>query len=171
MSTTAIKTSALDTLKALSQKKPAPQAPTLAAQSQDPAIAGAKLNKNTVQLGYDPSFAERAAYGASLKEALARATADFEIAQAELRDYGRGKRELYNDAFKANATTVCVPYEVDTPTGKEKKVVQVICSNKFSVQKDMVLGNQDKIGVLFDKLFQVDRTKKLKPNADRKSVV
>lgn len=166
MSAAVSKPSALDTLKALANKKPAPQAQSLAAQTQDPALIGAKLNKNTVTLGFDPGFAERVAFGASLKEALEKAESDFKIVQSELRDYGRDKRTLYNDAFKANVTTVCVPYEIDTPTGKEKKVVQVICSNKYSVQKDMVLGHEEKFGPAFDKLFEVERVKKLKPNAE-----
>jgi hypothetical protein len=162
----ALKSSALDALRALAQKKPTAQSPSLTAQVTDPAIAGAKRDKNTVKLGVDPSFTERAAYGSKLKAALERATSDFEVIQAELRDYGRDKRRVYNDTFKTSITTVQVPYSVETPEGPETKFVQVICSNKYSVQKDVVLNNQDSLGEWKDKLFQVDTTKKLKPNAE-----
>lgn len=160
------KMSALDALRNLGQKKPAPQSPALSAQNSDPAIAGAKRDKNTVKLGFDPGFNERAAYGAVLKHALERATSDFEIIQSELRDYGKGKRGVYNDAFKANVTTVCVPFNVDTPAGPETKYVQVICSNKYSVVKDMILNNDEALGEWRDRLFTTEITKKLKPNAE-----
>lgn len=166
MTQVATKPSALDALRALSQKKPSPGNPALTAQLADPAIAGAKRDKNTVKLGFDPAFAERAAYGAQLKEALDRATADFAIAQAELRDYGREKRRVYNESFKVVITTACVPYSVDSPSGPETRWVQVICSNKYSVKADMVLNNQGTLGDWYEKLFSVETTKKLKPNAE-----
>lgn len=164
--TPATKPSALDALRALANKKPAVQSPALSAQVADPAIAGAKRDKNTVKLGFDPSFSERAAQGAHLKAALERATADFEIIQSELRDYGKGKRAVYNEAFKTTITTVGVPYSVETPTGPETKYVQVICSNKYSVQRDMILNNGDTLGEWTEKLFTVEETKRLKPNAE-----
>lgn len=160
------KPSALDALRALGQKKPVATSPALSAQNADPAIAGAKRDKNTVKLGFDPGFSERAAYGAALKHALERATSDFEVAQAELRDYGKKKRAVYNDAFKANVTTVCVPFSVEVPGGHETRYVQVVCSNKYSVVKDMVLNNQAELGEWFGKLFTVETVKKLKPNAE-----
>ena len=159
-------TSAIDALRNLAQKKPAPQAPSLTVQVTDPAIAGAKRDKATVKLGHDPNFHEKAAYGAKLKDALERAQADFEIVQADLRDYGRDKRKIYNDTYKANVTTVSVPYSVETPDGPDTKYVQVICSNKYSVAKDVVLNNRDALGEWSEKLFKFDVTKKLRPDAE-----
>lgn len=164
--TTAAKPSALSALKALAAKKPAEQAPLLAAQQQDPALAGARRDKNTVMLGYDPAFAEKAAECAALKEAMERAEADFKVLQSLTRDYGKGKRELYNDAFKADVTTVKVPYEVQTPAGPERRFVSVICSHKFSVSQEIILNNREAFGADFDKLFAVEETKQLKPNAE-----
>jgi hypothetical protein len=160
-------TAALDALRSLAQKKPAEQAPSLTIQVTDPAISGAKRDKNTVKLGVDPNFTERAGYSARLKAALERAQSDFEVIQAELRDYGRDKRKVYNDTYKTNVTTVGVPYKVDSPEGEETRYVQVICSNKYSVQKDAVLANRETIGQQFDRLFSVEETKKLKPNAEK----
>jgi len=168
------KTSALGMLKALANKKPVAGAPGLTAQMTDPAIAGAKRDKNTVKLGTDPAFTERAAYGAEMKAALEQATADFEVIQAELRDYGRDKRSLYNKTFKCVVTTVGVPYRFaetdangdEVPGTDETRFVQVVCSNKYSVQKDIVLANQDVMGEMFEKLFEVTTEKKLKPNAE-----
>lgn len=158
--------SAIDALRALANRKSTVQSPALSAQVADPAIAGARRDKNTVKLGFDPSFSDRAAHGAALKAALDRASADFEIVQSELRDYGRDKRAVYNDAFKTVITTVGVPYSVETPTGPETRYVQVVCSNKYSVQKDMILRNADALGEWVDRLFVVEETKKLKPNAE-----
>lgn len=158
--------SALDALRNLAQKKPAAQAPGLTIQVTDPAIAGAKRDKNTVKLGHDPNFSDRAAYGAKLKAAMEQATSDFEVVQAELRDYGRDKRRAYNETFKTVITTVGVPYSVETPEGQESRYVNVICSNKYSIQKDIVLNNQQTLGDWMDRLFAVETTKKLKPDAE-----
>lgn len=158
--------SAIGTLLSISQKKPTVMSPALSAQSADPAIAGAKRDKNTVKLGFDPGFTERAAQAATIKAALERAESDFEIVQAELRDYGKEKRALYNDAFKTVVTTVCVPYSVETPTGPETKYIQVVCSNKYSCQKDMLFNNTDTLGDWMDRLFNVEESKELKPNAE-----
>lgn len=168
------KKSALASLKALANKKAPEGASTaLATQLGDPAISGAKRDKNVVRLGFDPTIAERAALAAGLKEALERAESEFKILQGEMRDYGAKKRGIFNDTFKSDVTTVCVPFliensdtESDTP-GRETHYVQVICSNKYSVQKDMVLGNKDTIGAsLYGKLFVEEITKTLKPNAE-----
>lgn len=158
---------AIDNLRNLADKKPAPQTPSLTVQVTDPAIAGAKRDKATVKLGTDPEFQEKAAYGAKLKEALERAQSDFEIIQSELRDYGKSKRKLYNETFKANVTTVGVPYQVETPEGPDTKYVQVICSNKYSVARDVVLNNQDVLGDWSQKLFKWERTKKLRENSEQ----
>lgn len=167
MTMTMPKTSALDALRALSQKKPATQAaPSLTVQVTDPAIAGAKRDKNVVKLGFDPAFHEKAAYGSKLKVALDRAQSDFEIVQAELRDYGRDKRKAYNSTFKTAVTTVGVPYSVETPEGPETKYVNVVCTNRYSVSKDIILNNKDTLGVWYEKLFDVEETKRLKPNAE-----
>lgn len=160
------KPSALEQLKALAGKKPVAGASPLATQMNDPAIAGAKRNKNTVTLGVDPSFTEKAAQAAQLKAALEDATAAFAVLQGEVRDYGRTKRDKFNETFKADVTTVCVPYSVETPTGPETKVVQVICANKYSLNSTILLNNRAEIGESFDRLFTVEETKSLKPNAE-----
>lgn len=166
MTQQATKPSALDALRSLAQKKPTTTAPSLTVQVTDPAIAGAKRDKNTVKLGFDPRFTERAAYGATLKHALERATSDFEIVQAELRDYGREKRKVYNETFKTTVTTVSVPYSEETPEGPETKYVNVICTNKYSVQRDIVLNNSETLGEWRERLFNIETTKRLKPNAE-----
>ncbi len=160
------KLSALDTLKAIAKKAPAPASSSLAAQTNDPAIVGAKRNKQTVTLGFDPSITESAKRTAELKAALDQAEAEFKIDQAVMRDYGFSKRCLYNDTYKADVTTVCVPYSVETPTGHETKLVQVICSNKYSVLRDTIVNNKASLGEFFDKLFNEERVKQLKPNAE-----
>ena len=165
------KPSALDALKGLA-KKAAPPTAAIAAQVNDPAIAGAKRDKNTVKLGFDPAVAAVAAHCARLKEALERAESEFKVDQSTLRDYGISKRGVYNDTFKCEVTTVQVPYTVDVPgesddtIAHETKYVQVICSNKFSVQQDIVLGNKDLIGSPFERMFEETTTKSLKPNAE-----
>lgn len=165
---------ALDTLKALASNKPAGSGSNpLVHGLDDPAIKGAKKNKNTVQLGLDPDFTEKAAYSAELKAALDKAKADFEVYQAELRDYGAAKRQAYNKAFKTNVTTVEVPYVVEVPEdaesatpGRETKVVQVVCTNKYSVDQDSVMALKPDLGDTYDTLFQEEETKVLKPNAE-----
>lgn len=169
--------SALDALKALANKKVTSTAPALSAEMNDPAIVGAKRagsSKNVVNLGFDPSVTEHAARTAALKSALERAKAEYEIEQAVLRDYGKQKRGLYNDLFKTNITTVCVPYTSEVPNdensdtpGRETQYVQVVCTNRYSIERDTVLSLEEKIGPeVFEKLFVKDTTKILKPNAE-----
>jgi len=167
------KPSALDALRALSKKAPAPETPALSTQITDPAIAGATRVKDTVKLGFDPQIAEHARHAASLKEAMDRATAEFAVEQAKMRDYGKNKRDLYNSTLKCDVTTVCVPYSVEvsgngdgsTP-GRETRYVQVICTSKYSVQQDTVLRLEPALGPDFKKLFTKEETKVLKPNAE-----
>lgn len=159
------KSSALDTLRALGQKKPV-AANSIAMQANDPAIAGAKRNKSTVSLGFDPNFADSARTAYDRKMALERAQQEFEASQVACRDYGTSKRKLYNSTFKADVTTVCVPFQVEMPTGHETKYVQVVCTNRYSVQKEMVLNNREEFGEHFDRLFVVRGEKKLRPNAE-----
>ncbi len=172
------KLSALDKIKALSGKRPASGADpgeSLTGSLGDPAIANAKRNKNTVTLGADPAIEEDAKTCAALKEALDTATAQFKVFQSKLRDYGAGKRLVYNEAFKANITTVQVPFTIQvadgdgmaaTP-GREQKVVQVVCTNKYAVTVDTVLALENDMGEkLFGRLFEKDESKVLKPNAE-----
>lgn len=154
--------SVLAALKALSNKKGDPSGSAAADQAADPALAGAKRNKSSVTLGMDPPAAADAAVCARLKKAVDDATAEFATMQARLRDYGREKRERYNDLFKATVTTVEVPY-LD---GEDVKVVQVICSHKYSVAQDTILGVKSDLGDHYDRLFKEDRIKALKPNAE-----
>jgi hypothetical protein len=160
------KSSALDALRAIGKKAPAPTTSAIATQLNDPAIAGAHKDKNTVVLGFDPSIADRARNAAELHTALERAESEFSILQSTMRDYGRTKREVYNGAFKANVTTVKVPYSVDTPSGTEVRYVAVVCTNKYSVQKDVILGNRERFGSAYPRLFIETQVKSLKPNAE-----
>jgi len=135
-------TSALEALKALAKKEKAPAgsvASKLVASSNDPAIAGAKRGKSktTVTLGLDPSFTDKARDASALKVALVSAQAAFKALEGEVREYGAGKRDKYNDAFKCDVTTVEVPYLVEVPVqdgsdtpGREQRVVQVRHFNK-----------------------------------------
>jgi hypothetical protein len=169
------KSSALDTLKALAKKKPVKSQSDLVTETNDPAIAGAKKEKNVVRLGIDPGITEAAAHAAALKEALEKAKAEFEIRQGEMRDYGAAKRELYNDTFRTNITTVNVPFTVEVPTdeasdtpGRETRFVQVVCTNRYSVEQDAILALEEEIDpALFGKLFTKTETKTLKPNAEQ----
>ena len=111
---------ALDALKALATDKPAPAgAGSLISGLDDPALKGAKREKNVVHLGFDSKVTERARYCADLKVALEQAKSDFEVVQGELRDYGGDKRKGYNKAFKTNVTTVGVPYTVEVPQDED----------------------------------------------------
>ncbi len=135
----------------------------------DPAISGATRKKGSdtvVMLGLDPSFSERAKHTAQLYDALKNAESAFEVLQTECRDYGASKRVAYNDVFNAEIITVCIPYEVETPTGMEKKYVQAVCTNKYSVQQDIIKGSKEQLGEHYDRLFEEKTTRTLKPNAE-----
>jgi hypothetical protein len=168
MSATVSKPSALDALKSLANKKAAPSV-AISTQLTDPAIAGATKGKGSnsvVNLGFDPTFADKAAQCAALKSALDQAAVQFEVLQTETRDYGAKKREIYNSTFHGSITTVKVPFEVDTPTGKEKQYISVVCQNRYSVQPQMVLGAKDSLGDAYGRLFVEEVSKTLKPNAE-----
>lgn len=165
--------SALDTLKALSQKKPAEQKSALVTQMTDPALAGAQRNKSTVKLGLDPAVTHKAREAAELHERLQEAEVRYAIVQAEIRAYGAEKRELYNKTFKSDVTTVAVPYSVesdsttDTP-GRETRYVSVVCTNRYSVQSTTLLALRDAGSIpQFDELFTTETVRKLKPNAEQ----
>ena len=159
--------SALSALMALGQKKQAPATASTIVQSlTDPAIQGALKKGSVVQLGFDPSIAEKAKNCAALKEALENAESAFAVLQGDMRDYGASKRVRYNDLFKSDAVTVAVPFEVETPGGIEKKFVQVICTNKYSVSQDIVKGNKETLGEFYPRLFEETETRTLKPNAE-----
>jgi hypothetical protein len=162
------KPSALDALRGLA-KKAAPATSPIAVQVNDPAIAGAHLAKkgsSQVILGFDPAIAATAERCAALHEALARAEAEFSVDQAAMRDYGAQKRGLYNDTYKSDVTTACVPFTVQGPGGPETRHVQVICSKKYSVQQSMVLGNKELLGAAYERMFVEETVKSLKPNAE-----
>ena len=172
------KISALDTLKKLATKKSVVDgsASALTTQLQDPALAGARRDKNLVRLGFDTAIAVKAQEAAELKAALEEAEARFAMVQTDMRAYGAGKRDLYNDTFKADVTTVAVPYSVDVPLqdesdtpGRETRYVSVVCTNRYTCSKDTVLSLQNTGSVAsadFAKLFVVETAKKLKPNAE-----
>lgn len=156
--------SALDVLRGLGKKPDAPV--EIPPHIGDPAIAGARKAGSGVVLGLDLSISERAAYAAKLKEALDRAEEDWAGVQQEMRDYGAQKRLAYNDAYKAAVVTVKVPYEVETPSGKEVRAISVTCTNKYSVDQTMVPGNKNALGEAYGRLFDEETCKVLKPNAE-----
>lgn len=158
-----IGSSAIDTLKAMVPSKPGPVQIQISQVAGDPALRNAQREKNVVKLGSDPTISERAAYAAQLKVALEKAQADFETVQGDLRQYGKDKRKAYNEAFKANITTVAVPYEENGDTHH----VQVICTNRYTVQKDVILNNKETLGQDFDRLFNVETTKRLKADGEK----
>jgi hypothetical protein len=151
--------SALAALKALVQNKPVVVANTQAAV--DPALAGATREKNVVRLGEDPAIKEKAEHAALMKNELEKAQAAFEAIQGEIRDYGKEKRSAFNDHFRTNVTTVAIPYG-------DEKAVQVICANRYSVKKDLILNNQDALGPAFNDLFVVETTKKLRADGEQR---
>jgi DNA polymerase III delta prime subunit len=167
-STEKIWSSAINALRALSKKSTVTATGTvLSSAMTDPAIAGAHLRaKNVVELGNDPNFTNRARYAGQLHAALKIAESNFEAVKSEARSYALEKRDLYNSAFKASVVTVAIPYSVDTPTGPETRYMQVVCSNRYSVNQDMVLASRKELGGLFDRLFTLEETKVLKPNAE-----
>lgn len=133
--------------------------PATAAPIVDPAISGATREKNVVRLGEDPAIQSKAENAAQLKAALEKAQADFEEIQGEIREYGKGKRDAFNDHFRTNVTTVAIPYGDD-------KAVQVICANRYSVKKDIILNNQDTLGSAMTDLFTVETSRRLKPDGE-----
>ena len=151
---------ALDVLKSLSIKKEGSPAAQVAPIQTDPAIAGAKRDKAVVKLGVDPEITEKAAEAASLKDLIDQHTHTFSLYQDSLREYGKDKRDIYNDTFKSDVATVAIPYE----GSGETRYVQVVCSNRYSVQKSIILNNQQELGGWFSKLFNVETTKRLKPD-------
>ena len=165
---------ALDALKALATNNPAPaESSSLIAGLDDPALKGAKRNKNVVNLGFDPEITERAQYCFELKSALEVAKSDFEIVQSELRKYGIEKRAAYNKAFKTSVTTVGVPYLIEVPIddesntpGRETHTVQVVCTNKYSVEQDAVLALKNDLGSVYDRLFEEETAKTLRADAE-----
>jgi hypothetical protein len=167
-------TSALDTLKRLASKKTVDgqAASALTVQLQDPALAGARRDKNVVRLGFDPAMAEKAQTAAELKAALQEAEARFSMIQSDMRQYGADKRELYNDTFKCDVTTVSVPYSVEVPgdpAARETRYVSVVCTNRYTVARDAALGMlqaQVLDQATFDRLFVVETAKRLKANAE-----
>lgn len=161
MENVASKISALEALRALFGKKAPVEVPA-PVSAQDPAIVGASRAGNVVKLGVDPSVKDRAALAASLKLTLEKAEEEFSYLQAEIRTYGKEKRDAYNDTFKSSVTTVSVPYA----DGEDTKWIQVVCTNRYTVQKDVVLNNKDRFGGHFDRLFNVETTKKLKPEGE-----
>jgi predicted transcriptional regulator len=96
-----------------------------------------------------------------MKNELEKAQAAFEAIQGEIRDYGKEKRSAFNDHFRTNVTTVAIPYG-------DEKAVQVICANRYSVKKDLILNNQDALGPAFNDLFVVETTKKLRADGEQR---
>ncbi len=144
---------------------------------RDPAIVGAVRkgkSSSVVTLGSDPSVSKDAKAIADIKSRMDDLAADFKVKQEVLRTYGSQKRELYNDVFRTDITTVNIPYSVEVPPaddsstpGYETKFVQVTCANKYTVAKDPILeGRETVLGKWFDTLFVKDTKKVLRQNAE-----
>lgn len=172
------KPSALAALKLLTADKPTGSVdvnPAFSGGISDPAIAGAtrKGKSGAVQLGFDPKIQEAAKEAARITGEIKTLQAIFATKQTELRDYGAEKRTDYNRIFRADITTVNVPYVVNVPSdsdsdtpGRETRCVQVICSNKYSVAADSILKGDEVLGEWKGKLFNIEETKVLKPDAE-----
>lgn len=128
----------------------------------DAAILGSVRERSVVRLASDGPIAKWAALGATLVQKIRNTTAEFEEVQARLRQYGLEKTRAYNSAYKTDISTVSIPYEVEGET----RHVQVVCQNKYSVSKDMILNNRDRLGSWMEKLFRVDRQRKLRPEGE-----
>jgi hypothetical protein len=157
--------SALSALRALSNKEKVEEKSEFASTVNDVAIKGAKRIKTTVHLGLDMEFQGTARKAAEAHEVMERAKSEFEIYQAQVRDYGAEKRLVWNDTFKANDTTMAVPYEVEVVGGgKEVRTVQVVCTNKFSVRDESIKQIRGDLGDAFPRLFEESVEKVLRPN-------
>lgn len=157
--------SALSALRALSKKEKVETTSEFASTVNDVAIKGAKRIKTTVHLGLDMEFQGVARKSAEAHQVLERAQSEFEIYQAQVRDYGAAKREIWNDTFKANDTTMAVPYEVEVVNGeKETRHVQVVVTNKYSVRQETVEQVRGDLGDAFPRLFEESVEKVLRPN-------
>lgn len=149
-----------------------PRVSPLAGVTDDDIIRNATRKKNTVTLGFDPNIQEDAKQCAELRAALEKAKALFAKTESTIREYGAEKRSAYNDAFRCTITTVNVPFQVtvppddesDTP-GVETKHIQVVCTNKYSVQTEAVSGLKKELGDTYGKLFVEDTKKVLKAEA------
>jgi len=150
----------------------------LTAEMRDPAIAGAVRKgkgkgSSVVTLGADPEILADAAEAADIRKQMDKLSTLFETKQSRLRDYGAEKRKVYNKLFHTDITTVEVPYTVEVPVndesetpGRETRVVQVICSNKYSVAAEPVIKGDEALGEWKEKLFTFEKTKVLRPNAE-----
>lgn len=136
--------------------------PSLASTLTDPAIAGARKNKNTVTLGFDPDMAKTVAETAVVASSLVKLQNQLDESKKTIRAYGTSKRSIYNDKFVSDVTTVDIPY-LDN---QETKFVQVICANRYSVSKETVLSIESRLGESFSRLFNKSESKTLKPNAE-----
>ncbi len=170
-------TPAMDALKAaISDKPSASSVPGSFVTTSDPAISGAvrKGKSGVVKLGADPKVLKDAAEAAGYFSEISKLSALFAVKQATLRDYGAEKRKAFNKLFKTDATTVEVPYTVGVPVdqnsqtpGRETRYVQICCTNRYSVAKEPILaGRTTVLGEWFGKLFNLEKTKTLRPNAE-----
>lgn len=138
----------------------------------DPALEGAKLAKNVVLLGLDPTVTRIAARAVKLIAILKDRQEMFARVQRELRTYGKAKRDGYNALMRRDVTTVSIPYfarvpidpESETP-GRELRYVQVVCTSRYSVTKDTVLRMEAELGEAFKKLFVKSEERVLKPDS------
>ena len=155
---------ALEAIRALSLKRSMEAAAAVESPvSEDPVILGARREKNVVILGSNDAMAEAAACGSELKDAISQSQEAFDMIAGDLRRYAKEKREAYNKAYSADISTVGVPY-VDS--NGLPAIVNITVADRYSVQKDVVLNNRDTFGPMFDRLFKVEESKKLKPNAE-----
>jgi hypothetical protein len=145
--------------------------PSATSPQSDPALQGAKLTKNVVLLGLDPTVAPTAARAVKLIAILKERQEMFASVQGELRTYGKAKRDAFNDLMRRDVTTVSIPYwarvpkdpESETP-GRELRYVQVICTSRYSVARDVILRMESELGAAFPKLFVKEEENVLKPD-------
>jgi hypothetical protein len=121
----------------------------------------------------DPKFTAKAARAAKLNALLREATQVFTTSQVELRTYGKAMRDAYNAVNRRDVTTVKIPYYARVPKdpasetpGRKLEHVQVICTSRYSVAKDVVLKLEAELGEAFPRLFVKGESKYLRPNVE-----
>jgi hypothetical protein len=133
--------------------------------SDDGVVRNATRNRGVVTLGHDSSIQLRARCCAQLKQALINAQMAFDSVQSDLKEYGKQKRDEYNEAFRSNVVTVNVPY---ISSSGNPQFIQVTCTNRYTIDSVVVLNMEKEMDSdLFERLFTKEVKKVLKPNAEQ----
>lgn len=158
--------STLTTLRNLNKKNQAVQLDALQTQLSDTAIAGSSRKATVVRLGIDPSIKDIASRVVSLKNELERSEKEFSEMENHIRSYGSVKRDAYNEAFKSDIKTVCIPYIATSENGEtETHYVKVSCSDNFSIKHQEVLAHETVLGSSFSLMFEKSVERRLRPNS------